>query len=320
MICKELRNPELTELFIRQFEPRDALARLSLRSQSFCDCSCDLMVISSNLTEIGNLSPSTLVAILSSPSPRIESEDWLYDCIVSRMEGSSGFLALLEFVHCEYLSRSKIAEFVELISGMELNLTMCENIRWHLIHPQIPPTHFVPSDFDPLNGVIAHLTRECGGNVHDHKVVTVTSSQPISCQPHCAARNVVDLASRSVFCSSSRFAVVSPHQRNNWICYDFRKRTVIPTHYTIRSSFSSDVGKWNLKSWAIETSVDGIKWTEIDHRINNTDLNGMGAMHVFDIQDSRECRFIRLVNIGENHYCDYTLVISAWEIFGVLLG
>jgi hypothetical protein len=32
-----------------------------------------------------------------------------------------------------------------------------------------------------------------------------------------------------------------------------------------------------------------------------------------------ECRFIRLVNVGKNHFGDDQLNISAWEIFGSLI-
>jgi hypothetical protein len=30
-------------------------------------------------------------------------------------------------------------------------------------------------DFNVPEGIIAHLTRECGGNVHDHHVADITS-------------------------------------------------------------------------------------------------------------------------------------------------
>jgi hypothetical protein len=109
------------------------------------------------------------------------------------MESSPEFLALLEFVHCEYLSGRQIAEFVELISGTELNLKMYQNIWSRLIHSQRRSTRFVPSDFDTLDRIVANLTRECGGHVHDHHVVTGRSSAPINCEPYCAAKNVVDL-------------------------------------------------------------------------------------------------------------------------------
>jgi hypothetical protein len=68
----------------------------------------------------------------------------------------------------------------------------------------------------------------------------------------------------------------------------------------------------------VETSVDGSKWTESDRRIDNRDLNGSRAIWVFEVRESAQCRFIKLVNLGKNHYGDETLVISAWKIFGTL--
>jgi hypothetical protein len=41
-------------------------------------------------------------------------------------------------------------------------------------------------------------------------------------------------------------------------------------------------------------------------------------MRMFGMTDADECRFIRLVNIGRNHFGGDRLAISAWEVFGGL--
>jgi hypothetical protein len=186
--------------------------------------------------------------------------------------------------------------------------------------------------FDIPDGIIAHLTRECGGNVHDHQVVEVTSgsfervtyganphSGAYQNRPEHAAKNAADLEAGSFFYSACRDKAENiPHTRNNWICYDFKNRRIVPTHYAIRS-YDAGPGTANLKSWAVETSADGKGWQEVDHRENNNELNGKLLLRTFAVADAAPCRFIRLVNIGKNHWGNDQPCMSAWEIFGRLI-
>jgi hypothetical protein len=65
--------------------------------------------------------------------------------------------------------------------------------------------------------------------------------------------------------------------------------------------------------------LDGENWREVAGKENNKQLNGSLFTGTFAVAGGGECRFIRLVNIGKNHFGDDTLVISAWEIFGALI-
>jgi hypothetical protein len=68
-------------------------------------------------------------------------------------------------------------------NSYEINASMWATICVRLILPnrnkelakQFPPSVKKGKYFDVPDGVIAHLTRECGGNVHDRDVVDVTS-------------------------------------------------------------------------------------------------------------------------------------------------
>jgi hypothetical protein len=187
-------------------------------------------------------------------------------------------------------------------------------------------------EIDVPDGIIAHLTRKCGGNVHDRHVVKVTSGsfekETCGANPYSgaydnllryAAKNAVDLETDSPFLSAYRDEEgVIPHTRNNWLCYDFKERRIVPSHYTIRTN-EYDPGAYHLKSWLVETSVDGSKWREVARSENNKQLNGKGFTATFPVADGGECRFIRLVNIGRNHFGNDYLLISTWEIFGVLI-
>jgi hypothetical protein len=102
------------------------------------------------------------------------------------------------------------------------------------------------------------------------------------------------------------------------VCYDFKDRRIVPTHYGIRSD-DDWPGANHPRSWVVETSADGKNWQVVDHQEHNDDLNGISLIRIFPVASAGVCRFIRLVNIGRNHYGNDRLVIRSWEIFGSLL-
>jgi hypothetical protein len=183
---------------------------------------------------------------------------------------------------------------------------------------------------DIPDGIIAHLTRECGGNVHDRQIVDVTcgsfEKETEGANPHSGAdinhpgnagKNAADLETDSYFYSAHRDEEEDiPHTRNNWICYNFKERRIVPTHYAIRTN---GWGNSHLKSWLVETSADGENWREVAREEDDRQLNGLDFTVTFPVADGGECRFIRLVNIGRNYSGQDNIVISAWEIFGSLI-
>jgi hypothetical protein len=176
-------------------------------------------------------------------------------------------------------------------------------------------------EYDVPDGIIAHLTRECGGNVHDHNVVEITSGS-FEATPDKAngdPRRVADLDDDSNYWSDCRKRKEDiQHTRNNWVCYDFKEMRIVPTHYAIRSNWYGP-GWHHLKSWLIETSGDWESWREVARQEDNKQLNGCRFAATFPVAGGEECRFIRLVNIGQNHGGSDSLTISSWEIFGSLL-
>jgi hypothetical protein len=68
--------------------------------------------------------------------------------------------------------------------------------------------------------------------------------------------------------------------------------------------------------WLVETSPDGDNWRKVAREKGNKQLNGSLFIGTFRVAGRRECRFIRLVNIGKNHRRTECICISVWEIFG----
>ena len=171
--------------------------------------------------------------------------------------------------------------------------------------PVEPPTQFVYDAEKPLDGIIAHLTRECGGNVHEKGVVKVTASPNSESAPE----KVVDLK-----LTQSELAFHLPALPDSWICYDFEGRSVTPTSYSI---LTSDDGGIAPKSWVLEVSNDGSdgSWQVVDSREDNDMLDGCRQPRNFAVTPppSGAFRFVRFRQTGES---PQDCPISALELFG----
>ena len=211
----------------------------------------------------------------------------------------------------EDVSRLKEAEqsLNSRILAIETRAAESERVLWAEIQGKIER---IKKKSDPLDGIIAHLTRECGGNVHEKGIVKVTA---LSCFKAHVPENAVDLGSDSHFASQS-----SPNQ---WICYDFGGRRVTPTSYSIRS-YCNVPGGAHPRSWVLEVSNDGSEglWEVVDSHENNFNLNDRHVICNFVISapPSGAFRFVRLRQTGKNHYehGGDSLNISALELFGAL--
>ena len=123
---------------------------------------------------------------------------------------------------------------------------------------------------------------------------------------------------------STECCYYSANERYSWVRYDFKNRRVIPKSYSLRSSWQGPGGN-HLKSWALEVASEEEpdRWTEIDRRENNSDLNGEFASHNFEVYrpDLLEngFRFVRLRQAGPNHSGRYELMLNAFENFGTLI-
>jgi hypothetical protein len=173
--------------------------------------------------------------------------------------------------------------------------------------PVITASDFPFNAESPLEGIVAGLTRQAGGNLADRGVLEITVSgclDPDRFPPKSAA----DLAHDSVFVSENR-----PDQ---WLCYGFKALRVRLTGYAIRSRFDGWANSNNLKSWVVEVSSDGSEWKEADRQADNADLNGTNLVKAFPLSAEVEARYVRLRQVGPAHSGKDFLAISGFELFG----
>jgi hypothetical protein len=154
--------------------------------------------------------------------------------------------------------------------------------------------------------MIAHLTKQCGGNVADLRVVSLDSSVFNEHQYH--RRHAVELDSDSEFASAS---VNDPS-----ITYDFKGRIVGLSGYVIRSrTHAMHNRSGNMKLWRVSVSMDGRLWTLVDERLDEERLNGRKRTVHFPVQSRASGRLVRVQHIGRSHSGWLFMAFSALEFF-----
>jgi hypothetical protein len=266
---------------------------------------------------------STLILVLSHESLTIASEDLLYDFVISLFDVEStndgSAVALLELIRYEYLSASTIRAFVEWISShfevignsvglwraLSVRLSLSVSVSPSLVNSRFRILAFHPSADGSLDGIIAYLSRECGGNVHERGIVDISAKGTIG--DAFSPKSAADLQGTNLFQSEN-----GPDQ---WLCYDFKTRCVRPTHYSIHAHR----GYW-LRWWVLEGSADGLSWSLLDEQKDNSTTNPTHPIGTFSVSRSSEWRFIRLRQTGKNGCGDFWVLLHAFELFGELLG
>jgi hypothetical protein len=160
------------------------------------------------------------------------------------------------------------------------------------------------------NGFIAYLARTHRGNLHEIAIVTVVSSSVAVPGPACSPENILSFDPTTSFRSEN--AVYE------WVCWTFHLRQVVVQQYTIVAD--------GLRSWWLEGSRDARRWYRVaqkfvlDRRSNREEFKAGLAASSFTVTRQADCRYIRLVQTGPNHWgrdC-YCLSLTAVEFFGTL--
>jgi hypothetical protein len=251
-ICAALWNSELYESVCGELSDdvtiENVTDRLRFMSATRRDISAELEFIASHFYDFSrcpdplNALPfSLLYELIAQGSLRLDSEDSLYDFIRKGIEPNQEIFSLLEIVRCEYYSTDAMDDFFNLLSEhfYKIHASMWASLCARRVLPNGTWKRFLPlvkkgGRFDVPDGIIAHLTRKCGGNVHNHHVIDVTcvsfEKETVGANPYSgaydndpdyAATNAVDLENDLCFGSAFRdWNEDIPHTRNNWVCYD----------------------------------------------------------------------------------------------------
>jgi hypothetical protein len=259
--------------------------------------------------DLRRLNVSELEAIANSETLTIESGDWFLDLI---LDLGSDYRNLVSSVRFEFLSSFSINRFFDSISYSDVDerlwLKVMNRARHEIVYnaDDIPLQRFIGcfrSTDSPFSGLIDHLTKVCGGNVHERAVIEITcsSTQYNKCW------QVADHSWNDYWFTNG--------VANSWIQFDFKNRKVSLTHYTLKS----DGGGCHLLEWTIAGSHDGASWDPIDCR-KTQELNGNYITKTFALSASstgtRFYRYIRLTQTAKNSNGDNFLQLTGVEFFG----
>jgi hypothetical protein len=333
-LCTELGNEDLCRHIVQdaKLTPENVLSRLEMKRLCGWDVSAEVEFAASHLSEISREHIETLDTadfsnIIAGGSVSIESEDWLYEVVSSFVGRRAEDFWLFESVRFEYLSVESISSFVDLSEDhlASVNLAIWRGICARLAQSRCRPgvsdrvisrgdgrvaVEIPMKEERSLEGIISYLTKKHGGNVHEKGIVTITSKSLYSAAY--ALRKVADLATTSrVPHNEPRFE--SKNEPGQWICWDFGEMWLLPTHHTIKSDW--------MKSWVVESSLNGESWVEIDRQTNHQVFKPKEPMWKtvsLPVSNPAECRFIRLTQTEEKHNGSHYLSLCAVEFFGTL--
>lgn len=158
-----------------------------------------------------------------------------------------------------------------------------------------------------FDGLFNHLLKETKDIIGSGLVkITGTSSDP---EHDIGIRNIINFAGDSCW--------TSKNDENMYIEWDFGTKQICVTHYTLQT-YPCGPGYSHLKNWVLEGSnkSEPDKWTIIDKREENNDLNGQSKYATFQVAVHDDFNILRLRATGPNHFGDNYLILCNVEFYG----
>jgi hypothetical protein len=304
----------------------NCVSRLRMKAESNCDFEDELEFIASHFYEIESceleklkeLSADILELVLSSGNLCLNDEDSLVEFISSL--GSEGS-HLYPYVECRFLSLKGIDTFLSCVSFGEVNSSIwesiCRRLRCEVENRDLNVKRFRSGSVavfryhegGEFEGILHHLTKECGGNVHKKGTVNITCSSNAPSSPCNKFWKVAD-HEWSHYWHSQNYP-------DSWICFDLKDKQISLQHYTLKSTGN---GCRYFIQWEIEGSKDGNTWKNLDNR-NTKEMGGNFIVKTYacwNASPSEFFRFIRMRQTGKNSSNNDHLLLCNIEFFGEL--
>jgi hypothetical protein len=164
----------------------------------------------------------------------------------------------------------------------------------------------IPQGDAPIDGIIAWLSRKCGGNVVDKGVVIAGPAEN--------PRNAFDYQN-----TTSHYCHQQGPPHGPWLSIDFKKMRVHITAYSIQAN--SRVPNCAPNAWVLEGSDDGTTWFPLDTRTDRNELQDTSRAFTFSVATPRPCNHLRFRKTSgcDSPVCS-NLFLTAIEFFGVVWG
>ncbi|KAK8871446.1 hypothetical protein M9Y10_007175 [Tritrichomonas musculus] len=281
--------------------------------------------------ELSNLSVDTLFQIMSNDQLQLNSEDQLLNFINDLYSQNSMYSILYETVLFVHASAEVIRDFTSLFSAGDMTAAAWLRISQRLDQKIECPSEGVDGEVmrnryrehpienrgslfeytgnNEFRGIFSHLTSQ--GQIGD--LVGITSSSVVNSSACYQPGNVLRYGDTNNYFHSNQMT-------GNWICFDFKDRRVIPTHYTLKS-VNWGVNSNHPRSWVVEGRTEGGEFETIDEESDCAFLNGVSLVHTFALSrpSSKEFKYIRVRLTGPDWANANYLIFDSFEIYGRLI-
>lgn len=150
----------------------------------------------------------------------------------------------------------------------------------------------------PTEGVFGFLKKRYGDRILDAVEVTGTTNLPMIIDPQ----------------ADPNYYYASPAIPNMWIRFDFKAPCVTLQGYTIQTGHLNDMP--HMRSWVLEGSKDGIRWTVL-HTMEKTDaLKGGKKLFTWSLSSKEEVRYARIRQTGPNWSKNNVMLLRCVEFYG----
>lgn len=172
-----------------------------------------------------------------------------------------------------------------------------------------------------LSGIISYLKRKFGNElVKNGELKLSCGGQTSSIIP---LTNIIKYDEENInkYCCNDN-GMTPSSENDSWIEFDFIKRKIKLTSYTLRTGNNVSNSYYKPKSWRIIGSNDKINWCVLDHQVNNQLLNGIHKMHRFECEKSENYyRYIRYVQEDScnSTFRKFAFLFTCIEMFGSIL-
>lgn len=237
--------------------------------------------------EFEDISIESLTKIVFNEKLQLSSEDQLLKLVNHFNERNNEYSFLYDTVLFENVTKETMKEFTNIFKCEDINNgiwnRLLKRLELEVVNEKKDESQnnrihvgkdFLYSDQNKFNGILKYLITKSNDQIENEINITASSIWEDS-KDNYQPKFVTQFENSKSYCSKNNDAY------DNWICFDFKGRKIIPTEYTIKSPDS----QCYPKDWVIECRNENESWEVVDEQKDCEILNKSGAVHTFKIKN-----------------------------------
>lgn len=320
-LSKLLGNNEVIEQLIEshsnpeEFSEDNIITELNFAQT--CEFTTDEMIsyAASHFSEIFqkidiSIEYETIEDILSSPDFNVSDESYLLDFVIDLIETrGNDYKSFLSFIDIKKLNKSDLDIFLQYITPDQIDCGLWNNIKERLMFESISVNNdngvnkkeIIPMVGKEFNGIIKYLNLS--------REVDINASSTLLGD----VKTVIDLDNAH---DDTRW--FSQDEENSYVIFSFNKKKIALSHYAINTPQNCSQYLPFPKNWTVQGSNDKLYWITIHHKVSIR-LKNPGSVRLYRCPtQSKPYKYIRFIQMGENHLGDHRFLLSKIELFGTI--